>query len=461
MNRYLIPVLWGVLALLPLAAGCGHHRTAAPKTARAPQIETATPRRFTLTRQVDQPGYLRPYEQARIYTKIAGYLESVDVDIGDHLEKGLLLAKLWVPEMVEDLKVKGARVKLADADLLQARESAQAAKATQAAAQANVQVAAAGIQRADADVQRWQAEYERGQKLVGRGVYDRQTLDEAQNQVRSSQAASAEARARQVSAQATFDEAAARFRRAEADVEVAAARIQVAKAEYDKCKADLDYREIRAPFAGIVTQRNVNTGDFLQSSNSGFTSKTAEPLFIMMRTDIMRVTVQVPEIDAALIQEGDQAVVRLPALPGRAVIGTVTRFSWSLDERARTLRVEIHLKNPEWKKDQNRAKELRPGMYANVRITARVASAWILPPEAILTDIQANEGRSYCFLVEDGKARKTLLQVGVRGDEGVQVLQKMTAKGWEDLTAQEAVVVSNPGALLDGQPVELKAAQTP
>lgn len=444
--------LAGFGLLLALVTGCGQAGAVPQKAAEAPPVtgvSVVTPHYQTLTRKVLQPGYLRPYEQAPIYTKIAGYVDAVNVDIGDHVKKDQVLLKLWVPEVVEDLKVREARVHQAEADLVQAEQAARAAKFTQAAARAKVQETDAGILKAASDVERWRIEVDRGLQMKKGGTYDQQTVDEMNNQLRSSRAALDEARARRTSATATFDESGARYDKAEADVQVARARVAVARAEYSQWKAWLDYAELKAPFDGVVTLRNVHTGHFLQPSNSGSTSKAADPLFVLMRSDIMRVTVQVPELDAVLVKDGDRALVHFQALPGREVAGTVTRFSWSLDERARTLRVEVHLKNP--------TEEFRPGMYANVTILTRVPNALTLPPAAILSDILANKDRSYCMLVEDGKARKTLIETGVRGDEGVQVLRKQVHGGnWEGFSGSEAVVVSNPGALLDGQPVQVK-----
>jgi HlyD family secretion protein len=446
------------LLLLPLVAGCGSQAATpsrpAAETTAVSRVATVTPQYQTLTRKVVQPGYLRPYEQAPIYTKIAGFVEAVNVDIGDSVKKDQVLLKLWVPEVVEDLKVREARVRQAEADLVQAGETVRAARATREASRAKIQETAAGIVKAESDVKRWQEEANRGQKMMKGGTYDQQTLDEMQNQLRSSQAARDEARARYASATATFDESSARYDKAEADVLVARARVDVARAEYDQWKAWLGYAELKAPFDGVVTLRNVHTGHFLQPSNSGSTSKAADPLFVLMRSDIMRLTVQVPELDAALVKEGDPALVHFQALPGREIVGAVTRFSWSLDERARTLRVEVHLKNP--------SGELRPGMYGNVTILTKVSNGLTLPPAAILSDILANKDQKYCFVVEDGKARKTIVDTGVRGDEGVQVLRKQVPGGeWENFSGKEAVVVSNPGALLDGQPVELQTTDKP
>jgi hypothetical protein len=74
----------------------------------------------------------------------------------------------------------------------------------------------------------------------------------------------------------------------------------------------------------------------------------AEPLFVVMRTDIIRVVIQVPEYDAPLVKDGADAAVHLQAYRGQEIKCKVKRSSWALDKDARTLRVEIWLDNPPW-----------------------------------------------------------------------------------------------------------------
>jgi HlyD family secretion protein len=478
MGRHL---LWAVLLLplAPLAVGCSHHAEGGEgeKKAEFPKVSVVNPTYKDLTREVFQPGYLRSYEQTPIYTKIAGFAEEPRVDINDYVKENDLLVMLYVPEVEEDLHVKAAEILQAKADLKQSKEAANAAKATVIAAVAQVAADAAGIVRAKADVTRWVAEDVRGQRLVKTSVFDQQTLDEIQAQRRASEALVEEVTAKWQSSQAKQQEAQAKYMKAEADVEVADAHLQVAMSKYNQWKAWLDYREVRAPYTGVVTQRNVHKGHFLQPASSGTTNRTAEPLFEMMRTDVMRLNVQVPEMDAAwikpgdspqvaflkgvlggsvvqaMVKKGDRAIVTFQGLPGFEVTGTVTRFSYSLDEHARTLRVEIHLANPTGK--------LKPGMYANVTILAKIQNAITLPSEAILQDIMNGKDRPYCFVVEDGKVKKLFVQIGARCNEGVQLLRKQWPGSgkWETFTGKEVVVSTNAAALQDGQVVEVKGSE--
>ncbi len=119
-----------------------------------------------------------------------------------------------------------------------------------------------------------------------------------------------------------------------------------------------------------------------------------------------------------LVQNGMPASVHFQALSDgdRAFTGPVTRSTYSFDERARTLMTEIDLPNTP-------KKELRPGMYANVTITAEIPSVWTLPNEAILSD---EGGKFFCFCVENGKAVRTPIRAGVRTGRFTQLVKKQS-----------------------------------
>ncbi len=461
LRREAGPVIaWISLALLlPLAAaGCGHKGEAAGTSesqSQGVEVSVANPQRKDLTRPIDQPGHLKPYEQTPIYTKIAGIAKEPKCDIGDRLKKGDLLVELYVPEVVQELHLREARVTQAKADLEQSKEAAGAAKAGWDAALSDINAKLASIESAKAQVERWEKEVDRANKLLKESVFDRQTRDEQVNQLHASRAVCDEMKAKWISSQATAIQTKAIFNKCEADILVARANLEVSKASLEWQRDWLAYAKITAPYDGVVTLRNVHSGWFLAASVTGSTNKAADPLFVMMRTDIMRCTVDVPELDSLLVKVGDKAIVRFQAMPGTESIGTVTRFSEALDDKSRTLRVELHLPNPENK--------LLPGLYANVTILAKIRNAWTIPPEAKMDDILADGDKPYCFMVEDGKARKMFLQLGTTCEEGLQVLRKQRPGStlWENLSGHEAVVVSkNCKGLEDGQAVKIKVPET-
>ncbi len=98
------------LAFLLLgAAGCGHGKTETPSSAEIPAVAVVTPTWQPLKRTILQPGYAKPYEQTPIYSRVAGYVDSVPVDIGDQVKEGQLLALVRVPELAKELNAKVAR----------------------------------------------------------------------------------------------------------------------------------------------------------------------------------------------------------------------------------------------------------------------------------------------------------------------------------------------------------------
>jgi multidrug efflux pump subunit AcrA (membrane-fusion protein) len=546
------------LALLPLAfSGCAKKEAKAASEGEKKEVEVVTinPMRKDLTREIDQPGFLKAYYETAIYTKIPGFAKEPKVDIGDWVKEGQLLLELDVPEVDQELVTRDAKVVQAEADLEQSKRARDAAKAGMAAAKADVDAKAASILSAKAQVKRWMAEDVRSQDLLVKKVYDRQTADEVINLLEASKAAEQEAVAKWHASEQTAEQAEAQYYKSEADIKVADARVKVAKADRAFWEKWLSYAKIRAPFDGVITERHVNTQDFLQSANSGSTSKSAKPVFTVMKTDVMRMTIQIPELDAGLVNTGDlrgydvrlmPSLSEVSAMPhnahsliivsevkgvlyfrvfaenGKMIVdtdeakvledpmpelshqldqlraqlktlwpphqltrvekgdvitavtnlvsrtqlgdtatitfqakagvvpiteGKITRGSYALDDRSRTLTVEVYLNNP--------TGLLQPGMYANVNIKAKLYHAWALPAEAIMSDILADGDRDYCYLVEDGKIQKWFLQTGARCDEGVQVLRKQRAgeKTWQKITGKE-VVVTEPKKPENGEPAK-------
>lgn len=442
------------MALFAADAGCNQSAKgpseAPPASAdrsAGPSVALIKPERTTLRRRVRQPGYVQAFEQTPLFAKIPGYVQKVNVDIGDRVAKGDLLAQLWVPEMEVDVAQKKALVGHAEAETKQAKEAVVVAEADFKSAEAKVQATDATRLRAEAQRRRAQSQYERLAKAGRGGVIGQEDVEETRLGLEAAQAGLEEVQAQVRAVQADRDASRAKWIKAQADVAVTEARLEVAKKNYDQAKTMLEYRRVTAPFDGVVTQRNVDTGHFVQPG----TGPKGEALFVVMRTDIMRIRIEVPEAEADWVAKGTPARIRIPVLPSYDFAGKVTRISWSLDRTARTLLTEIDVPDADGK--------LRPGMYADVTLTAERSNVWTLPASAILTQGDVTQGyQSYCFLIEGGRARRTRIEVGASGDERVEVLKKQAKPaqpgaeaGWEDFTGQESVVQGNLSALTDGQ----------
>jgi HlyD family secretion protein len=421
-----------------VSSGCGK----SPPTATAAsgqsseeppaRVAVVKPQRKLLERRCEQPGEIAASEETPIYAKVAGYINTLNVDIGDKITQGQVLAVISVPELMEELKQKAAVVVQSEAQIAQANAAVDVAQAAIETAEAKVAAAQAAIAKTTADVDRWQSESKRVDEMAEKSAVTRKVADETLNQLRAAEGAKQEAQAQVNSAQAGVHEARAKLAAAKADAEAATARLAVASADHDRTAALAEYTTIRAPYDGSVTQRNIHTGHYVQPAVTG----RDQPLLVVSHSEVVRVVLYVPETDAGLIKQGDDAMVRIQSLNNKQFTTTVKRVATALDNTTRTERAEIELDNSEG--------ELLPGMYCYVSIVVgKRPDALVIPTTALLVD----QGKPYCLAVVDGKIAKLPLGLGLRTGSEVEVLS--------GLSGDEAIVAKNPASLHDGQPAEI------
>jgi RND family efflux transporter MFP subunit len=462
------------LLLLVLAApvgfGCNRSAPPAPSANPAsgpPVVKVAKPAQKPVKWVIEQPASVQPLESAPVVAKLSGYVKSIApdlaaikagvklpgaqppvIDIGSVVEADQLLATVHIPELAAEVIEKAAAVDRAKAEQRQAEQDRAVADAQITAAEEMVKEATAGVTRADADVTRWKAELDQVSSQIAGGVADVQTRTVITKSWEAAKAAKAEAVAKVDTAKAGVVERKARRAKADADVDASAVRVRVAEAELQRVKALESYTQVKAPFPGVVTARLVHPGHPLQP----LTGTQGTVMFMVVRSDVVRVFADVPEVSAEKAGVGASATVRVPALGGREFPASVTRTAGVVDPATRTLRVEIDLVNPIEGKDRL----LKPGVYATVRINAEADDAVVIPAGCVL----AADETHYVFLVEGGKALKYRVQLG-RSDPGtVQVLGRRkataTAGAWEKFTGAEQVIVGNLGALSDGTEVKVE-----
>jgi membrane fusion protein, multidrug efflux system len=221
-------------------------------------------------------------------------------------------------------------------------------------------------------------------------------------------------------------------------VDNAKGRLEIAKANVEQTETLLNYARITAPFSGIITKRMVDPGAFIPAATSGSAAQNAA---IVTLTDFNRVRIQVavPELEASFITTGQPIKVTVEGLPGRSFDGTVTRFSYALDEASKTMLAEIELPNPKL--------ELRPGMYATVKIgIERKENALLAPIDGIVIE----KAGAFIFTVVDSKAKRTRVQIGFNDGINVELLsglpshQPVIIVGTRTLSDGQAVTVSEP-----------------
>jgi multidrug efflux pump subunit AcrA (membrane-fusion protein) len=203
----------------------------------------------------------------------------------------------------------------------------------------------------------------------------------------------------------------------------------------------VDYLTLRAPYDGVITARNANTFDFVTPATGDPTAfylspdispGGAAPIYVVERTDIVRIFVDVPERDANYIRIGTKATVVAKAYRDEPIPATVTRLAWALNEKSRTLRVEIDIKNPR--------SQLLPGVYAYVDLVIERPGVRALPESALgyIGD------QAYCWTDEKGYAVRTEVQTGVSDGEWIEVTKRRRPPS--EVAAQD----QNPWVPIDG-----------
>ena len=437
------PIAALALALACATWGCrGKSPDAEP--AAPTRVTAAQPEQKKIARSFTQPGQIDAFDVARLYAKVPAYVEKYLVDIGDlvrgprydadgkMLENGQLLARLSAPELEQELQQKRSLVVQAGAEVEQAQAAIKVAESGVVSAEAQLKESEAAVERVNADFQRWNSEYGRVVQLVAKSAVTQKLADETKSQLLAAQAAQKEADARIESARSAVAASQAQLEKSRADEVAMRARRQVAEAEEARIVALNNYLKIEAPFDGTVSERNADIGYF---ANAGGGS-AAQPLFVVVRNDRVRVFVDLPETEAPLVRDGSHAVVRVRALAGRDFVGAVTRTAWALDPNTRTLHTEVDVPNPDG--------VLRPGMYAEVAIElAHSKAPCIVPASAVV--VQQN--KTWCFVAEDGKAVRKPVTVGVKSATEAEITSGLTGNEW---------VISKAASLSDGQAVAVE-----
>lgn len=445
-----------VTLMLLLAAGCRHSdrdKAAAGNQADGQEGKTAgirvvQPQRRDIRMLVVQPGTIQAFEVTPIYSRISGYVEKYRYNIGDRVKAGDVLIDMWIPDFVEQLGQKSAAVKRAQVQIRVTQSAERAAEAKLETAKAHVVSAEAGVKRAQASYTRWDSEYKRLQTLVNRQVLDVQVRDETYRQFEEASAARDQARAMVDEATSSRDQATADRDRARVDVEAARADLEVAKADESEARVTVEYGRIKAPYDGVITQRNVSPGDYLQPGGG----TQGRPLFVLEQTDPVRVFVGVPELASFFVHDKDTAHIRFQAIPGATREGKLIRSGFSLNPITRTLQAEIDIPNSDG--------HLHPGWYVTVTIAINRKQVWTLPSNAIGFQGQQNY---YVYFQVDGKPVRTPIIIGPSDDTYTEVLKKYSASintnDWPEFDGTERVLVGNLDVLAAEQSAAAKAGQ--
>jgi HlyD family secretion protein len=413
----------------------------------APRVDVVRPRVGGMSRSISEPGTVKAFDYADLYAKVSGFLQEQNVDIGDNVVPGQLLAKIFAPELAQAVDQAKAQLDQAKAQVKLAGAAIDRANADLRAAQAIVGEKEADLRRETAYLAFRQIQYERikhlydlkaiEEKLVDQNLKERDAAREAENAANAAiETSKSEVAAKQ-----------AKIVEAQADLANANAKVQVANAVLAKARVFVDYLEIRSPYKGVITKRTFHVGDFIKAADQG--GGNATPLLVVARTDKMRVVLKMPETYVPYTDPGDPATVELDALADKAFHAKVSRIGNSLDPTDRTMRVEVDLDNTN--------NELRDGMFGRVTIQLTRSTKEVSIPSTCL--VSGTEGTTTSvYVVEDGQAKLRPLKVGRDNGIRAEILSGLKAN---------ALVVRHPTDLVSGEkvvPVEMPdktSSQTP
>jgi RND family efflux transporter MFP subunit len=251
-----------------------------------PRVSVATVELSPDRVSVTMPGTTAAFAAANIYARATGYIAKRNVDIGDRVKAGEVLAQLAVPEIDDQISQNDATLNQLKSALNQAEASLRLAQVT----------------------------WSRDEPLVNKGWATQQ--------------------------QGTVDVQTVKER--DAAVAVAQQNVTAQESLVKQLRQNRAYASVTAPFDGVITQRNVDVGSLVQGNATGGTF-----MFEIMRQDVIRVFVYVPHDAAFAVAPGVDAIVRVPELPDREFRGKVTRMADAQQSGTRTLLTEIDLPNPD------------------------------------------------------------------------------------------------------------------
>ena len=320
---------------------------------------------------------MQPFDATTLYARATGFISKRFVDIGSQVKEGDTLALIAAPDLDQQLAQARAQLAQMQAALVQAEAGRSLANVTN----------------------------KRTSQLVVEGWSSRQQGDTDRSN----------------------------FQSQTAGVRVAQANILAQQAQVNRLAELTSFEKVTAPFDGVITSRQIDAGALVTADQSSGTS-----LFSIARTNVLRVQVYVPQEYFFNLQDGQDATVTVPQLPGRVFHGKVARNAGALATDTRTLLAEVDV--------DNKDKSLSAGLYGIVHLEQkRDKPVVFVPSEAIIFN---KDGLS-AAIVEDGKAK--IRHLVVQADDGAQVEVR------EGINPNDQIILNPPVNLTDGMKVKIKS----
>jgi RND family efflux transporter MFP subunit len=308
--------------------------------------------------ELSLPGELTPYQSVAVYARVTGFVKTVSVDRGSRVRAGDLLAVLEAPELVAQRAEAQSRLQAAEAQLAAMRARAESDRTTFEKLKAAS--ATPGV-------------------VAGNDVLiAEKTADASASQTTSAQ---------------QIVEAARQALNAVRDMEA--------------------YLRVTAPFASVVTERNIHPGALVGPS-SGMSG--APPMLRLVDDTRLRLVVPVPEAYTGDLKAGARIPFAVAAYPGRPLSGTVARIARAVDVATRTMAVELDV--------TNRTPELAPGTFATVKWPVRRAGPSLFVPS---TSVTSTTDRTFVIRIRNGRTEWIDVRTGLTSGTLIEVFGELKA----------------------------------
>jgi RND family efflux transporter MFP subunit len=328
--------------------------------AQIPTVTITTVEMRELNRQVRLPGELQAYQDTALYAKVPGFVEAINVDRGSVVKQGQLLARLRAPELDTQRSEADARARAAQSQRVEAASKVSAIRAQRLEAEAKLAADEATYQRMKA-------------ASATPGVVAGNDLEIAQRSVEAGRARIQLWNENEKAAQAQVK---------------ALEENEHALREAARSSQNIgEYLRITAPFDGVITERNAHKGS-LASPSIG---PSSPPMLRLQQVSRLRLVVPVPEANISGVAPGAKISFTVPSFPGETFSGVVRWIGGALDEKTRTMPVELDVNNPN--------RRLAPGMVPEVIWpVSRPHPTMFVPPSAVATTTE----RIFVIRVRDG-----------------------------------------------------------
>jgi RND family efflux transporter MFP subunit len=392
----LITAISALVVAITSCARNGGAEASQNMTVETPTVAVVKATRANLSSDLILTAEFEPFQEIDVMAKVSGYIKKINVDIGDRVKEGQLLATLEVPEMQDDLTRAAASIEEANADLAAARDE---------------------LQRAQSSHEMTHLSYSRILDVSKKepGLVPQQEVDEAHSRDLVAEAQVAGAKSH---------------------ISAGEEHIKVSQAEQARFKTLFQYAVITAPFTGVVTKRYANSGSLIQAGTAS--QSQAMPVVRLSENGLLRLALPVPESAVPVIHLGEPVEVQVSAMH-RSFPGRVARFSDRVDQATRTMKTEVDVPNP--------TLLLVPGMYAEVDLTTdQQKNVLSVPAEAV--DGSGSSARIFKVQLS-GTIQVVPVRLGIETARQTQILSG-------DLKEGDDVIVGPRSGLKDGSKVQPK-----